>query len=285
MKTKTKVVALIALSLLAAAICGYSQLPGPQDISAPENLIQFSLTVERGEPSGDYAPGTQVTVTADPAPAGQRFAGWTGDVVILANPLLSKTTATMPSMAVTITATYEVAATNEFDPASGTDTSNDSGLVNSGTRELTAPGSNSVGQTHSETVGEVATRLCALRAKLGPRTTPVVDTADSPSPSPAVAKDFGADGYADLVWQNTSTGKREIWFLKNGVVSSKLSLKTQPLSWRIAGAGDFDGDGYADLVWQNTSTGQRAIWFLKNGVVSSKLSLKTRPPSWNIVNH
>jgi Divergent InlB B-repeat domain len=113
MKTKTKVVALIALSLLTAAICGYSQLPGPQDISAWKNLIQFSLTVERGEPSGYYAPGTQVTVTADPAPPGQRFAGWTGDIVILANPFLSKTTATVPFMAVTITATYEATATNE----------------------------------------------------------------------------------------------------------------------------------------------------------------------------
>jgi Divergent InlB B-repeat domain len=113
MKTKTKVVALIALSMLIAAICGYSQLPGPQDISAWKNLIQFSLTVERGEPSGYYAPGTQVTVTADPAPPGQRFAGWTGDIVILANPFLSKTTATVPFMAVTITATYEATATNE----------------------------------------------------------------------------------------------------------------------------------------------------------------------------
>jgi hypothetical protein len=47
-----------------------------------------------------------VTVTADAPPAGQQFAGWTGDIQILANPAVPTTTATMPSIEVTITATY-----------------------------------------------------------------------------------------------------------------------------------------------------------------------------------
>ena len=43
---------------------------------------------------------------ADAPPAGQQFAGWTGDVQILADPAASTTTGTIPSMEVTITATY-----------------------------------------------------------------------------------------------------------------------------------------------------------------------------------
>ena len=57
-------------------------------------------------PSGNYAAGTQVTVSANAPKAGAQFAGWKGDIAILPNPSLPTTIATIPSMAVTITATY-----------------------------------------------------------------------------------------------------------------------------------------------------------------------------------
>ena len=64
------------------------------------------LTVVNGSASGN-TPGTVVTVTANDPPAGQEFAGWIGDVDILANSSLSTTTATLPSSTpATITATY-----------------------------------------------------------------------------------------------------------------------------------------------------------------------------------
>ena len=62
-----------------------------------------TLTVNNGRSSGQ---GEVVTVTADPPPPGQEFAGWTGDIQILERPDLSTTTATIPSIEVTITATY-----------------------------------------------------------------------------------------------------------------------------------------------------------------------------------
>jgi hypothetical protein len=65
------------------------------------------LTVNNGTASGDEA-GTLVTVTAAAAPAGTHFVSWSGDIVILANPSLPTTTATIPFMPVTITATYSV---------------------------------------------------------------------------------------------------------------------------------------------------------------------------------
>jgi Divergent InlB B-repeat domain len=65
-----------------------------------------ALTVNNGRASGT-APGTVVTVTANPAPAGQKFNGWTGDITILANPSEETTTAIVPSTTpATITATY-----------------------------------------------------------------------------------------------------------------------------------------------------------------------------------
>jgi FG-GAP-like repeat/FG-GAP repeat len=99
---------------------------------------------------------------------------------------------------------------------------------------------------------------------------------------PPDVKAFNGDGYADLVWENSSTGQRAIWILKNGVLSDTIDLPTVPVQWHIVGVGDFNGDGNADLVWENSSTGQRAIWFLKNGVVSGSIYLPTIPVQWHI---
>jgi hypothetical protein len=74
-----------------------------------------------------------------------------------------------------------------------------------------------------------------------------------------VDKDFNGDGYADLVWENTTTGGRVIWLLVNGVYSSAINLPTVPPNWHIAGVGDFLGDGQSDLAWENTVTGEHDI--------------------------
>ena len=80
------------------------------------------LTVNNGTASGDET-GMLVTVTADTAPPGTQFVGWSGDVTILANPFIPTTTVTIPFMAVTITATYTAPATDSpptADPATYT---------------------------------------------------------------------------------------------------------------------------------------------------------------------
>ena len=65
-----------------------------------------ALKVNNGHASGRYVAGTFVRVTASAPPAGEQFAGWTGDTAILDNPLTPTATVTMPSLDVTITATY-----------------------------------------------------------------------------------------------------------------------------------------------------------------------------------
>ncbi len=120
---------------LAVATATISALPAEETTTASNDPTKSSLTVEKGNPSGDYAAGTLVIVSAEEPKAGAQFAGWTGDVAILANPSLPTTTATIPFMAVTITATY-TAPTTESPPASGPATH-------------TAPAANSLSKSES----------------------------------------------------------------------------------------------------------------------------------------
>ena len=64
------------------------------------------LTVTGGNGGGNYAVGAQVTVSANAPPAGQRFAAWTEDYQVLADPSNPTTRVTMPSVDVRIMATY-----------------------------------------------------------------------------------------------------------------------------------------------------------------------------------
>jgi hypothetical protein len=102
---------LIAVAFGATAFSGSAKGSSPQ---GPKTSTTYALTVNQGKPGGDYAAGTLVIVSADEPQAGAQFAGWTGDVEILANPFLPTTTATIPYMAVTITATYTATAANSF---------------------------------------------------------------------------------------------------------------------------------------------------------------------------
>jgi uncharacterized repeat protein (TIGR02543 family) len=69
-------------------------------------LATYPLTVNSGSGSGNYAAGATVTVTAAAPSAGQQFSRWTGDAGGIANAAAATTTLTMPSAAVSITATY-----------------------------------------------------------------------------------------------------------------------------------------------------------------------------------
>jgi hypothetical protein len=68
-------------------------------------LPTFGVTVTNGTGGGSYYAGAQVSITADSPPAGQQFAGWTGNMTF-ANASSPTTSFTMPSSAVAVTATY-----------------------------------------------------------------------------------------------------------------------------------------------------------------------------------
>ena len=64
------------------------------------------LTVNKGSGAGNYSAGKIVTVSANASPAGKQFDRWMDDWVILSNPFIATTTATMPDQDVAITAAY-----------------------------------------------------------------------------------------------------------------------------------------------------------------------------------
>jgi Divergent InlB B-repeat domain len=68
-------------------------------------LGSHSLQVLNGSGTGVYPVGTVVTVRANPLPEGEEFAGWAGDISVLADPSLPTTTATVPVGNVSLTAT------------------------------------------------------------------------------------------------------------------------------------------------------------------------------------
>jgi uncharacterized repeat protein (TIGR02543 family) len=66
----------------------------------------YDLTVVNGAGSGIYLFGTQVYIAANAPPAGQTFAGWTGDTVYVDDPSSASAILTMPMADATVTATY-----------------------------------------------------------------------------------------------------------------------------------------------------------------------------------
>ena len=82
--------------------------PTPNPTPSPPENLRFELIVINGSGDGEYEPGTLVLVTADKAPRFYAFSRWGGDWVILANPYLKRTTATIPSRDVSIEALYEL---------------------------------------------------------------------------------------------------------------------------------------------------------------------------------
>ena len=104
---KSKGLLLVAMTIVASisGLKAFSIFHEDAQTRPSSDSTKFSLTVQEGVPSGNYPAGTQVIVSAN-TKAGAQFAGWKGDIEILADPSSAKTTATIPSMPVTITATY-----------------------------------------------------------------------------------------------------------------------------------------------------------------------------------
>jgi Divergent InlB B-repeat domain len=97
---------LLAVLLLLGARPAAADFVNTESATTAQSEVSTSLNVENGTGDGSYAPGTLVTVTADPAPEGQQFMGWTGDIAILSNPNIASTTAIIPSIDVGIVPQY-----------------------------------------------------------------------------------------------------------------------------------------------------------------------------------
>jgi subtilase family serine protease len=85
-----------------------------------------------------------------------------------------------------------------------------------------------------------------------------------------------------LVWQNTSTGERAVWFMNGINFLSSDMFATVPTQWQICATADLSNDGHLDLIWQNTTTGERAVWVTDGLNLISAEVFATVPTEWQI---
>lgn len=90
----------------AVNTAGLESPPSNEVFHTTPNPTAHVLTVSNGSGTGNYVAGRIVTVSANAPPAGRQFDRWMDDWVILSNPMIATTTATMPSQDVAITANY-----------------------------------------------------------------------------------------------------------------------------------------------------------------------------------
>jgi hypothetical protein len=87
-----------------------------ETVTATYAQATYPLTVSDGSGSGSYTAGTAVTITANAAPAGYQFAGWTGATSAIANPSAATTVLTMPAAGASVTATYSQISSSGSSP-------------------------------------------------------------------------------------------------------------------------------------------------------------------------
>jgi hypothetical protein len=97
--------------------------------------------------------------------------------------------------------------------------------------------------------------------------------------------DFNNDGNTDIVWQNTSTGKAQVWWILDLSPNYFYAqdLPGLPANCVISLVADFNGDGMPDLLLTNTQTGQRGF-SLKTGFnqFGPLIDLATVPTDWEL---
>ena len=84
--------------------------------------------------------------------------------------------------------------------------------------------------------------------------------------------DFNADGNADLLWRDSSSGALVEWLMNgSGIIGSgSVTLGATPVnpdpSWHVVEIGDFNDDARADILWRNDN-GSMAEWFMKGTAI------------------
>lgn len=99
-------------TILAAANQASTTVTMPSvDVTVTANFVPVThpVTIVNGSGTGNYPAGTLVTITANPAPAGETFSQWSGDIARAGAtfmPFNSPTVVTVPAGGLTLTANY-----------------------------------------------------------------------------------------------------------------------------------------------------------------------------------
>jgi hypothetical protein len=95
-------------------------------------------------------------------------------------------------------------------------------------------------------------------------------------------EDLNGDRKTDIVWQHTTTGQVDVWFMNGTVKTGSAYLSAGETVWKLSAMGDLDGDGKADLIW-TSPYGDRYAVLLDGLAVRGAGLLPTVPVAWRIV--
>jgi hypothetical protein len=123
----------------------------------------------------------------------------------------------------------------------------------------------------------VGATVSSSNVLLGPNVT--ISAATPPDPS---LPDFNADGKADLLWSNTTSGATYVWYMNGPVLITDAFIAAIDPSWKVQGVADFNSDGKPDLVWRNTANGNTYVWYMNGPNFVSDAFLFGLPPEWVI---
>ncbi|MDH3503410.1 MAG: FG-GAP-like repeat-containing protein [Nitrospirota bacterium] len=125
------------------------------------------------------------------------------------------------------------------------------------------------------------TSLTLRNLRSGGAITDTVGIVKNPT-GPITTHDVNADGKADIIWRNTSSGASAVWLMNGVNIASTGFPGGASLAWQIAGVGDLNGDGKADLVWRNASSGAVAVWLMNGATITSTGFPGGAPLAWQI---
>jgi hypothetical protein len=106
------------------------------------------------------------------------------------------------------------------------------------------------------------------------------------SDQPRIKKDdFDGNGFADVVWRNTSTGENSLWLMTaaNALGGAATLPTVAGSNWRIQAVGDINRDNLPDIIWRDTTGGSNIAWLMNGSTRVATVNLPSVPAPWQIV--
>jgi len=102
--------------------------------------------------------------------------------------------------------------------------------------------------------------------------------------------DMNGDGKSDIIWNNSSTGEIQVWFMNGHTLSGRATVLAEDGSallvglprgfpGRIAGTNDMNGDGKPDIVLHYDVTGITQVFFMNGHRAVSRAAVRAENDS------
>jgi FG-GAP-like repeat len=106
--------------------------------------------------------------------------------------------------------------------------------------------------------------------------------------------DFNGQGFAEILWRQSSSGALALWQMNGSVIQSSLAVTyqgsavTPDSTWNIVEIGDFNGNGNSDVLWRQGTAGALVEWQMNGAQIVSSQAITsgggpvTPPSSWQV---